>query len=434
MKGTPPLSCESHFVSSLASGAFALRARYVFPVAQPPLADGVVTIADGRIVAVGENVSGRPVHDLGQVALLPGLVNAHTHLEFSDLPQPIGWPGLPFPEWIRQVVVHRRGAAAMDDGREERRRATVVGGLEESLRHGTTAVGEIATGPWPAASSPWRPWATVFLELLGLSAERTASLLQAARDHVAARPAAGQGWRPGLSPHAPYTVRLDLLAEVCRLSADRSLPVAMHLAESAEELELLRSGSGSFVGLLQDLNAWDPNAIPPGRRPGDYLELLATAHRALVIHGNYLTPGEIDFVAARRDRMSVVYCPRTHAYFQHPDYPLAAMLAAGVKVALGTDSRASNPDLDVLAEWRYVCEHHSQVAPADSLRMATQNGALALGLGDAAGTLTVGKRADLTVVALRDYAAHDPHELLLDPQAAIVQTYVAGEPVWAITD
>ncbi len=141
------------------------------------------------------------------------------------------------------------------------------------------------------------------------------------------------------------------------------VPVAMHLAESREELDLLRDGTGPFQDLLDERSMWDPQAIPLGSRPLDYLRMLADAPRALVIHGNYLDDEELAFLGANRERMSLVYCPRTHAYFFHPPYPLGRALAAGVHVALGTDSRASNPDLSLLEEMRFVCAPILQLAP-----------------------------------------------------------------------
>jgi cytosine/adenosine deaminase-related metal-dependent hydrolase len=418
---------------------FAIRARYVFPGRTPPIPDGVLTIQGERIVAVGANTSGRPVRDLGNVAILPGLVNAHTHLEFSDRTQPIGQPGMRFPDWIAQVVAQRRALSATGADLVSYRAAAVSRGIQECLAQGTTALGEIATSPlavWPSSAaavarlnsstcdaSPLR--VTAFLELLGLADSRVESLLHAAREYLAvATPTVD--CCPGLSPHAPYTVHPALLAQVCRLSAEYRVPVAMHLAESREELELLNSASGSFRDLLESLEAWEPTAIPRGTRPLDYLQLLATANRALVIHGNYLSGAEIDFLARHRERLSVVYCPRTHAYFGHERYPLGVLLAADINVALGTDSRASNPDLSLLAELRHVYVDYPEVPAATILRMGTCHGARALGLERETGSLIVGMLADLTIVGLPDHAASDPHALLLASDSPVVATFRRG--------
>jgi cytosine/adenosine deaminase-related metal-dependent hydrolase len=205
------------------------------------------------------------------------------------------------------------------------------------------------------------------------------------------------------------------------------IPLAMHIAESPEEMRLLATGDGPLRDLLQEFAAWDPAAIPPGARPIDYLRLLADADRALVIHGTYLDGEEIAYLAARSDRMAVVYCPRTHAYFPHAPYPLAKLLAAGVTVGLGTDSRASNPDLNLFEEIRFAAAHHS-LPPEKILAAATLGGAKALGHDHQVGTLTPGKSADLAIVGLPNIEA-EPHELLLDPRSAVTATIRAGQQI-----
>ena len=387
----------------------ALRARYVFPVDRPPIANGQATIAGGRVVAVGKNTSGQPAQDLGNVALLPGLINAHTHLEFSLLEKPLGRPGMSFPSWIDQVIAHRRELAERELDLAAYRRRAISRGLQESAAAGVVAVGEIATPGWPANSYEQGFPGTVFLELLGLSEERIEPLMTLARAHVESPTRANAG----LSPHAPYTVHPKLLQQVCELSQQAKVPVAMHLAESIEELELLQSHSGGMVELLQSLGAWFPSAVPRGIRPLEYLQTLSTAYRALVIHGNFLLQDEIDFLAARRDAMTVVYCPRTHAYFSHGHYPLAEMLAAGVRIAVGTDSRASNPDLSVLAELRHIAQHHPAVPREEILKMGTLHGAEGLGLASDLGTIGPGKRAEFCCVPLPAEDG-DPYALLLD--------------------
>jgi cytosine/adenosine deaminase-related metal-dependent hydrolase len=393
---------------------YALQARYLFPVDGPPIAEGMVAVQDGRIVAVGEHLSGAAPRDLGNAAILPGLINAHTHLEFSELTSPLGEAGMPFVDWIRAVVGWRRDAGDADQAAQRTQRAIRLG-LAESHRAGVAQVGEIATSNFTAN---WSPncfadipiGATVFRELIGLAADRIESLLEIAEQHVA-----GDGvFRRGISPHAPYTVSPELVRRVARLSSQRGFPVAMHLAESSEELELLASASGPFVELLQELGAWDPSAIPRGVRPLDYLKLLAEADRALVIHGNYLARDELEFTAAHADRMAIVYCPRTHAYFGHGRYPLAEMLERGVRAALGTDSRASNPDLSLFEEMRHVARLGD--VPLDRvLELGTFGGATALGIDAQCGTLTAGKRAEFTIVALPPaVGSADPHELLFD--------------------
>jgi cytosine/adenosine deaminase-related metal-dependent hydrolase len=134
-----------------------------------------------------------------------------------------------------------------------------------------------------------------------------------------------------------------------------------------------------LVELLQELNAWHPEVIPRGIEPRQYLEWLGEAHRALVIHGNFLQPEDWQFLAGRRERMTVVHCPRTHAFFGRGKFPLREMLDAGVRVAVGTDSRASNPDLSLWAELQHLFHNHPNVSGEEILELGTMHGAEALG-------------------------------------------------------
>lgn len=389
-----------------------LRARYVFPVASEPVADGFVCLEGDQIVDCGvcRPSDAREARDLGNVAILPGLVNAHAHLDFGHLAAPLGHRGIPFVDWLHLVIACGRHPASL--------------GIDESLRNGVTAVGSIAQPDEPLAASPVD--VTALCELIAPTADRVAAALEAADTFL--RTTCGANIHPGLSPHAPYSVHPDLLAAVVAISQSRRIPVAMHLAESPEEMELLRSGDGPLRELLADLGVWDAAIVPGthGSRPLDYLRLLASAHRALIVHGNYLDDEEIEFLAAHADRMSAVYCPRSHDWFGHRPYPLAKMLAAGATVALGTDGRASSPDLSLLAEMRTVVARNPDVPLAAVLRMGTIDGARSLGRESELGSLHAGRRADLTIVALPDRAAADPHELVFDPASAVVACYSGG--------
>ena len=384
-----------------------LRARWVLPIVAPPIEGGYIAIVDGVIAEVGANDPNRgPVADLGEVILLPGLVNAHTHLEFSGLTKPLGAPAMILPSWIRTVIADR--------GRGDRNAAAAIAaGLTESAAAGVTTIGEIATSPVPFYQVDGSPRTLLFQEAIGFSAGRVDSVASEMKRRVDAASHA-----VGISPHAPYTVNPQLLERLVDLAIDRQLPIAMHLAESREELDLLRDGSGPFQELLAERSMWDDAAIPRGSRPLDYLRQLARAPRSLAIHGNYFDAEEIAFAAAHRERMTVVYCPRTHAYFEHEHYPLAAMLDAGVRVALGTDSRASNPDLNLLSEVQFVASRFPQIDPATLLRMATLDAAEALGFGDVVGSLTPGKRAEIKLVTC-DGDPRNPYSALLTPNARL---------------
>jgi len=401
-----------------------LKARFVLPVDRPPVADGVVQIGGAKIVAVGTTPGRATLQDLGNVALLPGLVNAHTHLEFSLLDRPLGSPGITLPDWIRQVIAWR-STAPHDPA------AAVTAGVTQAAIGGTTALGDIATRP-PVAGS-WRQAradATCFFEVMARPELSLATVIAELHEKVAGHVTAAH-WQCGVSPHAPYTVPLELLAELICFAGDRRLPLAMHLAESRAELRLLHSGDGPLQDLLIERGLWTQLAMPRGLRPLDYLHQLARASRALVIHGNYLDDDELAFLAAHAQHMTLVFCPRTHAFFRHATYPLAKALALGVRVALGTDSRASNPNLSLLDEMRFVAQHHPQVSPAQVVHLATLAGATALGRDHDSGSITPGKLANLTAIALPDRAATDPYEALLGGHGGVVETWYRGRPLSA---
>jgi cytosine/adenosine deaminase-related metal-dependent hydrolase len=341
------------------------------------------------------------------IAIVPGLTNFHTHLELSGIDRPIGVPGMRFPEWIGEVVAWRRGQWGTPAEIARARWAAIERGLRESTAAGVMRVCDITS---PGSQPLWHHGPVrvdAYQEVLGLSTAREDELFAQAKEAMAspARP-----W--GISPHAPYTVGVELLARLAKLG----VPLAMHLAESPEELELLRSHSGAFHTLLCELGAWDAAAIPRGITIIDYLKLLAAAPRALVIHGNYLSDDEIDFLAAHRETMTLVYCPRTHAYFGHSRYPLAEMLVKGVNVRVGTDSRASNPDLNLWNELRFVADAYPELPLATILSLA---------FDDEVG-FQAGQAADFVVVEIPDEDGVDPHELLLDARSRVKEVWRGG--------
>ncbi len=401
-----------------------LGARWVFPVESAPVENGVVTIEEDRI----GDVRPAPVTgavDLGNVAIIPGLVNAHTHLEFSDLARPLG-PPQPFAEWLRGVIASRRARS----GPATR---AIHQGLRECAAAGVTTVGEIATSAESvAAFDEQSPRGVVFRESIALDAERVDEQLALVRSHLDAEGASvapSLESRPdvlrGLSPHAPYSVAPDLFEELVRLAESGSYrPLAFHLAETREELELLARGAGPLVDLFRELGFWREGALPTGRRPLDYLRGMQDLRHALIIHGNYLEEDEVQFIA-ERPHLAVVYCPRTHAYFGHTQHPWRDMLRRGVSLALGTDSRASNPDLNLWSEVVFLRRSCRDVSSETLLRLATRDGARALGLAFT-GSLAPQRAADLAVVSLEECRGTEPHDLLLHPAGRVVATMRDG--------
>ena len=392
-----------------------LRARWVFPADAAPIPDGRITIRDGGIESV--QATGIADLNLGNVAILPGLVNAHTHLDLGGLRGRCP-PTPDLPAWLRCVIEGRRAMSVneKDD--------SIRDGIAECLRFGTTLVGDISAGalscPWLAESSLW---STEFYELIGLPRDRAEHSWQAALGWLNVQGPSDLHWRTALSLHAPYSVHRDLFIRTARWASDKGFAVAIHLAESEAELQLLREHAGPFVDFLRALGVWAPEGLVAS--PAAVMELVREAPHVLLVHGNYLPPDTPFY-----PNHTLVYCPRTHAAFGHPRHPFPSFLERGVRVALGTDSLASNPDLDMLAEARFVHARYPEVDGDVLLRMLTLNGAEALGWADRTGSLTPGKSADFVVLPLPDAEPADPHDLLWESALPVQHVVIRGVPVY----
>lgn len=402
-----------------------LAARYVFPVEEPPIADGLVSIEDGRITRVGPIDGRRYDIDLGNVAIIPGLVNAHTHLELSSLDGESG--GVEDQvEWLARVVRQRRSGDW--DSLHEAARVN----LSAALRAGTTLLADTATAgsSWSyVAAAPVR--GVVFAELIGLKRSRGLDTQRAAWTWIGSVKPEDQvtaSARPGLAPHAPYSTSPWLYYH----SATCRLPLSTHLAELPEETELLCTRRGRLREFLESIDAWDDEWEPIGARPADYVRK-GDLRQAdwLIAHGNYLDPDEfwqlLPDSAPSGQRVAVAYCPRTHSRFGHAPHPYRTMLERGVIVCLGTDSLASAPSLSILDEMRYLHAHDPALSGRLLLTMATLFGAWALRAETVTGSLAPGKSADLAIVGLPDREADDPHALLLDSDLPVVATVFEGE-------
>jgi cytosine/adenosine deaminase-related metal-dependent hydrolase len=396
---------------------YMVRARWIFPVSAPPVSGAAVEVgADGRVIAVHRQPPAN-AHDLGDVALIPGLINAHAHLEFSDLTKPLQ-PAQPFADWLRALLAYRRSR-----GNAER---AIITGLSESWRSGTIAVGDIDTRGIPIQyAAAGSVQVVAFRELLGLDAATVALQLGAGAeflDHSRGKDVPEV--IRGLSPHAPYSVHPRLLEGGISLAAKWRCPVAIHLAETRAELECLASGTGELVDLLKEAGIWQGQLYPSGTRPLDFLRRLAALPRVVIAHGNYLADDELEFLA-HRPNFVLAYCPRTHAFFGHANHPGRRLSEMGGVVAIGTDGRCSNPDLSIWHELQFLRRSFSDANAADLLRMGTINGAIALGLESRLGTIEPGKSPGLAVIRLGNIGAADPYEDLFHEDSEVVNLIAA---------
>ena len=406
-----------------------VRAAWIVPLASGEATDrrdqdgGPIALTDllieaGKVAAI-ESARGRlPAGgvDLGQVVLLPGTINAHTHLELSGLAGKIRYRGN-FVTWLGEVTARRAtGDSAVT--------AAVCEGADASLASGVTCVGDICYGnrAWRTLKShPIR--AVCFAECLGIGRKRHDALTRLGRDMEGM--AEDDGLRIGISPHAPYSVAEQVYRGCLDLARSNNWPLTTHLAETPDEATFVRHGAGSLHRFLTMLGIVDDSVSATGLSPVAYAERVGLlAHATLLAHVNYLDDEDLAMLEA--SRASVAYCPRSHRYFQHRGHRFIEMLAAGVNVCVGTDSLASSPTLSVLDELRLLRRCHPELPAATLLAMGTINGARALGWHDQIGSLSPGKWADAVAVPLDADGPDDPVENVLRSELAPAATIVGG--------
>ena len=383
-----------------------LSAGWVVPVEGPPIRDGRVAVEDGLVAWVGgPSDPGAPDGgkvDLGRGVLLPGLVNAHCHLELSHLRGRLQ-RGRGFAQWVEELVALR---AADGPGAV---RAAAARAIREVQGTGTVAIGDVSNDLAHLdllAGSPLS--AVVFHELLGWNPARAAVIAESADARRLGPVAARVEVR--LAAHAPHSVSPALLAEIVK----RGGPAAIHLAESAEESRFLLRGDGAWQRFLDRRGLGDLPFDAPGLSPVRYLDDLGALRPGLVAaHCVYVDDADRARLAAQGVHVAV--CPRSNLNLGVgiPDVP--ALLAAGVRLCLGTDSLASVDSLDLAEDMAALRREFPELHPAVIVEMATAGGARALGLSGL-GAIAPGMRADL-VYAPADRAPDDPAAFLVSGDA-----------------
>lgn len=369
--------------------------RWLLPIDRRPREHAWIEIAGGLIQRVGQGPPPGPAVDLGNVALLPGLVNAHTHLELSWLDGLVP-PAESMDAWIRALMA-RRGAGAPGGATAEQ--AATLSAIAAMQAAGTVLVGDVSNtlAPVPLLAAAGLG-GVVFHELIGFNPPAPSSVVA---DALARLRLAESGLAPAvplrftIAAHAPYSVSPALFREIAFRTP--SGPLAVHLGESPEEIRFLGSGQGPLRRLLDSLGAWDAAWEPPMSGPVAYLDSLGyLRHGTLAVHGVHLTDRELDQL--QRAGAVLVTCPRSNLWVGAGMPRVSHFYASGVPVAIGTDSLASVPSLnmfDELAELRRIAP---DVAAASLLESATRIGAEALGFGASYGTLAPGKVAAFVAV------------------------------------
>jgi 5-methylthioadenosine/S-adenosylhomocysteine deaminase len=410
------------------------HARWVLPISRSPLEHATVVEHDGRIVYVGPSTGAPPGVDvyLGDVALLPGLVNAHTHLELTVMRGFL--ENLEFRSWILRLTRARREALSPDALTDSAR-----AGIAEGLLAGVTTYADTNE-----SGAPFRAMLDMgvrgisYQEVFGPDAARCAESLAGLRAKVdALRHGETSLVRAGVSPHAPYSVSDALFEATADYAREERLPIAVHIAESEDESSLVQHALGGWA------DAHRSRGLTVVPRAGSPIRLLERTRvldaRPLLIHCVRADAEDVGMIA--RQDCAVAHCPASNAKLGHGIAPLIDFLRAGIRVGLGTDSVASNNRMDLLDEARLaILMQRARVGRPDVvtateiLELATLGGARALGLETEIGSLDVGKSADLAAFPLdapRSVPVYEPATTLVFAVSGATATFVAvaGRPL-----
>jgi cytosine/adenosine deaminase-related metal-dependent hydrolase len=384
------------------AGTIIFKARYLLPIVGPCIENGALLVHNGRIVEVGAacDLAGskevEEVVDFGEAILLPPMANAHTHLELTHVPYwdafagEREYPG--FTDWLLRLIGVLRGVPL------EEFSLSLSDGIRRLIRCGTGAVGDILSRISARNSYDNCPLrGRLFLEALGIDAARNRQTLKILQKLLLDKAPGSMAY--GLTPHSLYTVAPEFLRQLSEVALRLNLTQSMHVAESPEETLLVRDGSGPFAERLYPEVGWG-SRIPPasGLTPVGWLarhNLLRSGD--LLVHGVQVTSQDVDIIAGRG--LCVVLCPRSNQRLGVGTAPVAAYRAAGVMLALGTDSMASCGNLSLWDEVAFARQCFADdLDPATLLGMATYHGARALGLEGEMGALAPGYGAHFQVL------------------------------------
>lgn len=378
-------------------------ASYLFPVSSPPREGGAIAVAEGRIVDAGSLERLRteysaPVREFPGCVIMPGLVNAHSHMELTHfsswkLRKGIDYSPRTYVDWVIQVIKIRRSLTRSE------LEHSVMEGIRVSLECGTTTIGEIVSDQnlIPLYNST-DIYGRLYMEALGQEPARNASLLADIENTIISF-ADGRLMKPGISPHAPHTLAPGFLQDLAGLADGHSIPCVIHLSESREEASFMHDSSGKIAEILYPFAGWESYLPAPRRTTSTaYLEGLGVLNPLTsVVHCVHITPDDAQILKKRG--VTAILCPRSNERLAVGKAPALLLKKCGIPLALGTDSLASNDSLSLWDEMRFLHREFPDVfTPAEVLEMATLGSADALHLESETGSLEKGKRADFLVV------------------------------------
>jgi aminodeoxyfutalosine deaminase len=409
-----------------------LRARTILPVSQPPIENGAVLISGNKIRAVGlwkdlKSLDDEKNFDLGEVILMPGLVNAHCHLDYTDMAGELP-PPKTFTDWIPLITAAKTNWSFSEYAQ------SWLHGAHQLLKTGTTTVADIEAMPdllpevWDA--TPLRVFS--FLEMTGIRAKRDPK--EILRDAVEKIDSLNHArCSASLSPHAAYSTLPELLRLTAGLARKKKWRITTHIAESEEEFEMFARGKGKMFDWLKR-NERDNSDCGLGSPVKHFARHKMLGENLIAAHVNLLAHGDAKLLG--KHRVHVVHCPRSHNYFKHPPFLRERLTNAGVNVCLGTDSLATTrkigkqkPELNMFDEMRQLADSDKKISPEEILRMVTVNGARSLGLAGQIGELTENATADLIAIPAGKKTA-DIHETILTHTGNVTASMIGGR--WAI--
>ena len=387
--------------------------EWLLPVSEHPIHNGGLVVIDYQIVEVGEQaqlLKKYPDHQIksfGNAVIAPAWINTHCHLELSALAGKI--PVFrDFVDWIRQLI-NVRSQIEMQE-----LIASAQIAAQKLMRSGCALVGDISNGQFLSADLYQDLFErVVFYEILGVDTVKSEMIFNEA-DKVREK----ENIEAMLTPHALYSTSADLIQRIAK--SDKILSI--HVAESPQESMFIKEGSGPFKDFLIELNAWDSDWKIPGQSPVAYLnEMDVLSEKSLLVHG--VQTNKTDFELIKQSGATVCICARSNDLLNVGSAPVNAFIEHDIPLTIGTDSLASNVDLDMNNEIYYIYKNYEQLNPATLVRMSTLNGAKILGKASAYGSLGKGKRARFNVFHSKNKINKEPERFVVSKSWSALECF-----------